>query len=207
MSKQDIKFEQAVDKIKLAKEYTMADNIIRYLTNPNDDSIVLSEQEKKRYDVLKEVHGYRMRFQRKSDIVNILVKTKGLSEGRCYALVQESEHVFGSLDGVNKAYERNFLLECSRKNIELAFATRKSEVISKALKEHYMICGLNEAIVEMPDFSALEPNNYTISLPENQQAVLMAMLAKGYVNMKDLVPHQNITFDVSHKDVTNDDSE
>lgn len=206
MSKEE-RFEQAIAKIKLGKEYTKADNIIRYLISPDDDSVELTEQEKKRYDVLKEIHGYRMRFSRKGDIINILKNTKGLKERQCYQLVQESEYVFGSLEGVNKAYERTFLLEASRKNIELAFATRKSEVISKALREHYLICGLNEAVVEMPDFSSLEPNNYTISLPENQKEALLKLINKGFVNMADLIPHQNVTFDVSHKDVTNEDNE
>lgn len=206
MNKEE-RYEQAVAKIKLAKEYTKADKIIRYLTSPDDDSITLTEQEQKRYDILKEIHGYRMRFSRKGDIVNILKKTTDLKDSQCYNLIQECEYVFGSVEGVNKAYERTFLLEASRKNIELAFATRKSEVISKALREHYLICGLNEAIVEMPDFSSLEPNNYTISLPENQKEALLKLINKGFVNMADLIPHQNITFDISHKDVTNEDDE
>lgn len=197
----DAKHNRAIEKIKLANEYTAADNIIRYLTNPEDDSIKLTDTEKKKYDILKEIHALRMRYARKSDILNIIKKTSGLKDSQCYKLIQDCEYVFGSMEGVNKAYERQFLLEASRKNIELAMNSRKSEVISKALREHYVICGLSEINVEMPDFSALEPNNYNITIPENQQKMLMTLLAKGFVNVADLIPSNNITFDISHKEV------
>jgi hypothetical protein len=204
-SLEDAKHNHAIAKIKLAKEYTEADNIIRYLTNPQDDSIKLTDKEKRKFDLLKEIHGYRMRFARKSEILNIIKTTSGLKESQCYKLMQDCEYVFGSIDGVNKAYERQFLLEASRKNIELAFFTKKSDVISKALREHYVICGLNEVNVEMPDFSALEPNNYNITIPENQRKMLDNLLLKGFVNVADLVPNANVTFDITAKDVTNTD--
>lgn len=194
-----------VAKLKLANEYTQADNIIRYLTSPDDNTVALTEREKKRLDILKEIHGYRMRYSTKTDIINIIKKVHNLQQSQCYALVKECEYVFGTLDTVSKDYERNFLLECSRKNIQIAFASNKSADISRALKEHYMICGLNEVTVEMPDFSALEANVYNIVIPEDQKAMLMHMLGKGFFKGSDLVPHPNITIDGFAKDVTNSD--
>lgn len=200
--KQDEIFEQSVQKLKLAKEYTEADNIIRYLTSPEDASIELSDREKKRFDILKEIHGYRMRFSRRTEIVNIIMKMHGLKQSQCYALIKDAEYVFGTVETVSKLYERNFLLEASRKNIQIAFASGKSIVISKALKEHYRICGLNEITVEMPDFSALEPNTYNIVLPDDQKEMLIQMMSRGFFKVSDIIPHPGVTIDVPHKDVT-----
>lgn len=201
----DKRHNDAIDKIKLKNESTSNDNIIRYLTNPQDDSVDLSDKEKKKFDILKEIQGYRLRYQRKSEILNIIKKTHGLKDSYAYQLMNDCEYIFGSLNGINKMYERQWLLEASRKNIELAMNSRKSEVISKALREHYIICGLSEVNIDLPDFSALEPNNYVISLPDNQQKMLMALLSKGFVNVADLIPSANVTFDITAKDVTDTD--
>lgn len=201
----DKRHNDAIAKIKLKNESTSNDNIIRYLTNPQDDSIDLSDKEKKKFDILKEIQGYRLRYQRKSEILNIIKKTHGLKDSYAYTLMNDCEYIFGSLNGINKMYERQWLLEASRKNIELAMNSRKSEVISKALREHYIICGLSEVNIDLPDFTALEPNNYVISLPDNQQKMLAALLKKGYVNVADLYPIENVTFDTEAKDVTEPD--
>jgi hypothetical protein len=200
----ETRHQKNLEKIKLKNEYTQADKIIRYLTSPEDSSIDLTQKEKNKLDILKVIHGYRMRYHRKSDIINIIQKMYDIKERQCWNLIQECEYVFGSLEGVNKAYERNFLLECSRKNIELAMISKKSDLISKALREHYLICGLQDINIELPDFSALEPNQYVISIPKEQENALKQLLTKGYLNMADLVPTQNITFDITAKDVTNE---
>jgi hypothetical protein len=202
--KSDEIINRNVAKLKLANEYTQADNIIRYLTAPEDSDIELTDREKKRLDILKEIHAFRMRYNTKADIINIIKKLHNLKQSQCYALVKECEYVFGTLDTVSKNYERSWLLELSRKNIQLAFESRKSEVISRALKEHYIIAGLGEVTVEMPDFSALEPNVYNIVIPDDQKAMLMEMLNKGFFRGSDLVPHPNVTIDITAKDVTDE---
>lgn len=202
MSDKDKNYEINIAKIKLAKEYTEADNIIRYLTHPDDNSISLTPSEKTKLDILKFTHGLRMRYSRKIDIVGILCHMHDIKERQAYKYIKECETVFASLEDVNKDYERNFLLEASRKNIEIAFATRKSDLITKALMAHYELCGLREVNIELPDFSALEPSNYIISLPDAQQNLLKKMLQGGNLNFADIMPHQEVTFDIPHKDVS-----
>lgn len=188
--------------IKLKAAHTEADKIIRYLLNPEDPDCDLTESLKKKFDILKSVHSFRMRYYRKTDVIKILQELHNVSERQAYNYMQECEYVFGSTEGVHKAYERNFLLECSRKNIELSMNSRKPDLITKALMAHYRLCGLDEVIIDMPDFSALEPNNYTITLPPAQQVMLQGLLTKGLVNLNDVIPHQDITFDVPHVDVS-----
>lgn len=188
--------ENALEKIALKKEYTLADKIIRYLLHPDDESIDLTDTEKKRFDILKSIHGLRMRYNRKSDVVTLITQMHGIKERQAYNYVQECEYVFGSLEGVHKAYERNFLLECSRKNIELAMNTRKSDLITKALLAHYKLCGLEEVIVDMPDFSALEPNTYIVKLPKHQENALNKLLGTGVIDLRDIIPTEDITFTI-----------
>lgn len=196
-------FESNIQKIKLKSEYNEADKIIRYLLHPDDESIDLSDKEKKRFDILKSVYALRMRYTRKFDIVKLIEHMHGLKERQAYKYITESEYVFGSIEGINKAFERNFLMECSRKNIEFAMTSKNSEAITKALLAHYKLCGLDEVIIDLPDFSALEPNTYVISLPKGQDELLTQLLMKGRVDLNELMPHQDVVFDIPHKDVTN----
>ena len=200
-----MKKELALAKLNLKAEATIADRIIRYMLQPDDGTIQLSEAEKKRYDILKFTHGLRMRYGRKGDVIKMLCHMYDFKDRQAYNYVTECEYVFASLEDVNKDYERNFILEASRKNIEIAMATRKSDLITKALQAHYEFCGLRDITIDMPDFSALEPNNYTISLPPAQQEMLTKLLTNGSVNFEMLFPSKDITFDIPYKDVSNAD--
>ena len=184
----------AIQTITQKKEYQLADKIIRYLLHPDDETIDLSDSEKKRFDILKSIHGLRMRYSRKSDVVTLIQNMHGVRERQAYNYVQECEYVFGSLDGVHKAYERNFLLEASRKNIELAMTSKKSDLITKALLAHYKLCGLEEVSVELPDYSALEPNTYIVNVSKSQEKALQKLLSTGSLDLRDVIPAEDITF-------------
>jgi hypothetical protein len=175
------------------KEFSHADRIIRYLLNPDDESIVLTQSEKEKFDLLKLIHGYRARYTRKADIISILINIHGVGQRQAYNLINETEHVFGSVNGVHKDYERNFLLEASRKNVELAMASRNSLAISKALTAHYKFAGLADFIPDMPDFAALEQHNYIISLPPAVLNIIVGMVKGGSLNLADFIPAQDIS--------------
>lgn len=201
------KHELALAKLAMQNEANIANRIIRYLLQPDDGTIELSDVEKKRYDILKFTHGLRMRYGRKNDVVKMLRHMYDIKDRQAYNYVKECEHVFSNLEHVHKDYERNFLLEASRKNIELAMASRKSEVITMALRAHYEFCGLRDVNIELPDFSALEPGQYVISLPANQKAMLISLLNQGAVNFEDLFPHNEMTFDVDHEEVKDNEED
>jgi len=186
----------ALQTITQKKEYMMADKIIRYLLHPDDENSDLTDSEKKRFDILKSIHGLRMRYSRKSDVVTLIQQMHGVKERQAYNYVQECEYVFGSLEGVHKAYERNFLLEASRKNIELAMTSRKSDIITKALLAHYKLCGLEEVSVELPDYSALEPNTYIVNVSKAQEKALQKLLSTGSLDLRDIIPTEDITFTI-----------
>jgi hypothetical protein len=185
-----------LQQLTLKKEYLQADKIIRYLLHPDDETSDLSDAEKKRFDILKSIHALRMRYSRKSDVVTLIQNMHSVKERQAYNYVQECEYVFGSLDGVHKAYERNFLLEASRKNIELAMTSRKSDLITKALLAHYKLAGLEEVSVELPDYSALEPNTYIVKVSKSQEKALEKLLSTGSLDLRDVIPTEDITFTI-----------
>jgi len=182
-----------IQKKLYLSEYKHADNIIRYLLNPNDDTIELTPTEKNKLDICKKIHGYRCNYTSKRDVASLIVSLHGYSERQAYNLINDTEYIFGSIEGVNKDYERNFLLENSRKNIELAMASRDSLKITKALMAHYKLCGLEEIVPDLPDFSNLEQHNYIVNLPPQFLSAFKALMKSGSVNVADLLPPPDLS--------------
>lgn len=181
-----------IQKRLYLKDYTEADKIIRYLVNSNDDTIELTDREKEKLTLLKKVHGYRSQYSRKGDVIAILIQVHGVKERQAYNIINECEYVFGSVTGVNKDYERNFLIDASMKNIEIAMASRNSLAITKALTLHYKVCGLDEFIPEMPDFAKLEPHTFKINLPPGMLKIMESMVKLGTLNLADFIPAESL---------------
>lgn len=170
------------------KVYSRADKIIKYLTTPDDDSIKLSDAEKLTLDRCKAIHGYRLRFTQKEHIIEIICKTFDIGTRHAYNLLNETEKIFGTVHKVAKDYERQFLLNASVKNIEIAMASRNSKLITNALLAHYKIAGLDEFVPDMPDFSKLEQHKYLISLPPATLEILMNFTKAGAIKLTDILP-------------------
>ena len=192
----------------MGKEYQEADLIIKFLTDPDDESNDLAPHLKRKLLLLKEVHGYRLRYKRKNSIVKLLQTTHPeINEQRAYYLIRECEYVFGAVNNIEKDYERQFILEASRRNIEFAMKTKDSKNITRALQAHYEFCGLNKENIDLPDFSKLEQHNYIISLPEHFKTTIQTLITSGVINLNDLLPPNQMPIDIPSKDVTNDESE
>jgi len=190
MSKEEA-VSKAITKMIDYKEYNEADKIIRYLLNPRED-VELTATEKKNLDVCKKIHNYRYQYHKRNEIIAIIIQTEGVKERHAYNLLKLTEEIFGKVEAVHKDYERNFLLECSRKNIEMAMKSKSSVQITKALLAHYKLAGLDDYIPDMPDFSKLEQHQYLINLPANVTAFLKTMLKSGTVKLSDVLPPPNI---------------
>jgi hypothetical protein len=170
------------------KAYSRADKIIRYLTTPEDETIDLTDTEKTTLDRCKAIHGYRLRFTQKEHIIELICKSYGIKERQAYNLLNETEKIFGTVHKVAKDYERQFLLNASLKNIEIAMAGRNSKLITNALLAHYKFAGLDEFIPDMPDFSKLEQHKYLISLPPGTVEMLVNISRQGAVKLTDILP-------------------
>lgn len=186
------------------KHYNEADKIIQYLLDPSKE-IDLTDTEKKTLDIAKNIHGLRLQFHKKADCVKMIVSLYNVTTRYAYNLMNITEEIFGKVEGVHKDYERNFLLEVSRENIKKAMQSGRSNEISKALIVHYKIAGLEDYIVDMPDFSALEQHEYIINLTNSTVEALKQVLKSGAVKLSDVIPPPSLN--IHTEDVTPIDGE
>lgn len=170
------------------KDYNKADNIIRYLLNPDDESVKLTNTEKTMYERCKAIHGFRLRYTQTEQIIAVICRIYGLGDRQARNLIHQTEKIFGSVGKVHKEYQRQFLLDKSLKNIQLAMEGRNSTQITKALLAHYKIAGLEEFIPDMPDFSKLEQHKYIINLPPNVMDFLLVHMKQGAIKLTDILP-------------------
>ncbi len=175
---------------KKNKEFRDADKIIQFLIEPGDDTIDLPEDLKKKYLILKEVHGYRLRFRDKQKIVKLLDRNHNLSERQAYNYINETEYVFGKVGGVDKDYERQFLLTVALRNIQLAIRKQDNKAINSAIITYHMVAGLDKDDSNMPDFSKLEQHIYNITLPATQEKFLKKLLDSGTVDLATILPSE-----------------
>lgn len=170
------------------KDYSRADNIIRFLTNSEDETVKLTDTEKKTLERCKKIHGYRLRYFQKEQIIALIMRTEDIGDRQARNLINETEKIFGTVGKVHKDYERQFLLNASLKNIEIAMAGRNSTQITKALMAHYRIAGLEEFIPDMPDFAKLEQHKYIINLPAAAVDFLKSQIKSGFLKLTDIIP-------------------
>jgi hypothetical protein len=174
-----------IEAHKAYTKYNHADNIIRFLMG--DESVELTDTEKKRYDACRKIFDLRMKFIQKSALLEVVKRIFNVGERQAYNLINLTEEVFGKAHKVNKEFERQFLLDVSRKNLEIAYATRKSAEITKALIAHYKVAGLEDLIPDLPDFSNIEPGQTIINIDQNIVEAVKQLLAQGRIKLTDFI--------------------
>lgn len=187
--------EHLMYQVGESKYLRKADKFIQYLTHQGDIELALSEDESKYLDRLNEIHNLRKVYNRNKDIIAMISTKYGVSTRQVQRDIAECEYIFGKFEKANLEYERTFLLECSRKNIQLAFATKNTDKISKALATHAKICGHDKEMLDLPDFSKIEQHVYNINVPDTFMHALLQMTNKGAVNLDAIMPAKTINID------------
>lgn len=176
---------------KLQSEFREADKIITYLENP-DGEHQITKQLQQKLDRYIAVHALKLRYKTNSFIVGILGETHNRNKRQAMYDIQETEYIFGKVVKINHAFETAFLLEASRKNIELAFITRDNNKISKSLEAHKKIIGDKKDESQLPDFSKFEQHIYNIVIPIQIQNMLLQLSGAGAINLSDFIPSQQL---------------
>lgn len=164
-----------------------ADKIINYLKDPSGKT-QLNSTLRKKLDLYTIIYGLRIQFKQNAHIVGILETIHKRSKKQARIDISETEYIFGKVYKIDILFEKAFMLEASRKNLEIAYQTKDNDKISKAIKVHKEIVGdeLNEA--ELPDFSKFESHTYNIVLPPQIVELLKSLLGQGAINLSDLIP-------------------
>jgi hypothetical protein len=187
-------------------EFRDADKIISYLQDP-DSKTQLSIKLRKSLDLYRVVYSLKCRYKTDSHIVAILKDLHGLNERQSRYAISETEYIYGRVLKVDALYEKHFLLEASRKNIEIAFLSKSTANISKALEVHKKILGEEIDESTLPDFSKFEAHQYNIVLPPEIIKLVQSMMSAGAINLSTLIPGQMLEKAIDAEDVKPIDDE
>lgn len=187
MTRANKQVKKTVQAFGEQKKVLEADQIVAYLQTKDVDLPEALKTKLERYEFIRDLRG---KFSRNSDIIP-MVRTKfGISKTQAYKDIHEMEYIFGKSEKSNKDFERAFLLECSRKNIQIAFNSKNTEVITKALLAHAKISGVDTDDGDLPDYSKLEQHNYYINLPDQYIQIIQQLGGSGAVNLDRLIPNK-----------------
>lgn len=177
---------QLLESTQDFKGFRESDKIIAFLADP-DQETKLSQKDQERLKLYQMIHGLRQRFKDHKFIIGQL-KLKGRNERQARYDIAEAEYIFGASINVSRQYELAFLIECSRKNISRAFATKDPLKITKALDLHHKLLGPEVDESKLPDFSKFEQHNYNLVLPKEVLLAFTEMISKGALNLSEIVP-------------------
>lgn len=186
--------EKLINLSRNYKGFREADAIIKWLADPDNPDNKIPEKLKKDFERYLDVHSLRMRYKQQSYIISFLREKYARTERQARHDIAEAEYVFGKAIRVDRAFEIAFLLECSRKNVELAMNSRNVKNITMALKQHFEILGPDHDQSLLPDFSNFEPHKYNIVLPKGLPEQFMDMVKSGAINLSEIVPSKMIKF-------------
>jgi hypothetical protein len=195
------KLNKMLEKHKYMSEFKDADKVIAYLRGEAAD---LPDKIKTKYDMYRFVQSLRMRYKRHSQII---VKLKSyfrdIDTRKAYEVIAETEYVFGKMLRIDREFEKSFMLEVSRRSIEIAVKSGNTDKITKALLAHNEILGPEEDVSDLPDFSAFVQHNYSIQLPPGIYDLLGEMLKAGALDLSKEIPSQMVTAAMANaEDVT-----
>ncbi len=201
--------KRLIKNSKRMQVFRDGDVIIQYLRNPQDETDLPAKLQKSLLR-FKSIHELRMRYKQRSDIVAMMLELfsdyyKG-KERKVHQDINEAEYVFGESVDVSFKYERSFLLEVSKKNIEIAVKQKNSKLLSAAIKTHLEVLGPESDGEDIPDFNNLEGNTYNIVLPSGLAEQLMDLTRSGAVNLSDKIPSNFLNIKTDHIEEANEES-
>lgn len=178
------------------------DAIIAFLRGT--DNTDLSEKRKElliRYDF---IDNQIRAMIRESQIVKIIQKKFEISPATAYRSIGETKRVFASISRNDKEYYRRVAIEWSLDALRMAQEAKDLKGFNAALRNFYVITGLNKEVVDMPDFEKLVQHNYQINLPPSANEFLQKLMQGGAINFSEVKPPNAVTLDISHEEVKNE---
>lgn len=176
------------------------DAIIAFLRGTDDAP--LSDKRKQLLERYDFIDNQIRAMIRESQIVKIIQKKFEISQATAYRSVAETKRVFSSISRNDKEYYRRVGTEWCFDALRMAQEMKDLKGFNGALRNFYVITGLNKEIVDMPDFEKLAQHNYEINLPKNASDFLSKLMQGGAINFADVKP--NVTLDITHEEVKNE---
>lgn len=186
------KQHRLLNEVKVLKEFREADKIISYLENP-DSKTELTKKLQKQLDLYRVIYSQKASYKTNLQIVGYLKDMyPDMNDRKARYAIVETEYIYGKVLKVNHVYEIAYLLEASRKNMQLAMATKDVNKITKAILAHKEILGEEIDESKLPDFSKWEANQYNFVLPPELTKLLQGMLLTGAIDLSEVIPSKMI---------------
>lgn len=184
----EFKVNKLISQHKNMSEFKDADKIISYLQG--DDQQDISDKLKLRLQQYKLVQSLRMRYKRRAHIIAKLKAYFEIDSREASIIIADAEYVFGKVLRIDRDFEKHYMLEISKKNIEIAIKSGDTVKITKALLAHQSVLGPDPDDKELPDFGMFEAHHYTFQLPKGLPETLQDLLSSGAIDISKLIPSQ-----------------
>lgn len=144
---------------------TELDKIIEFMVDLTG-SVKLDEKRMLKYERIQYADQHLRQQYSFSDTVALLIKRFGVSRATATNDIRDAKYVHGSVGRVNLEYEKQELLEVSRKNIKLTLEDRDPKALTKALEAHTNILKLFKEEEQIP-WDKVQANQYIFAININ----------------------------------------
>ena len=145
-----------------------------------DPKVTLSESEESIRKRLSACFSLQCGGKSPVQVVKIIKKTYKVTEQQAYVDIKNSVKLFGNVQSSDKQGIRNILFEYAMKVYRLAAKNNQINEMNKAITNMIKIKGLDFDDSNAPDFSAIQNNQFNITLPD-ATLVQLAHIANGGV--------------------------
>ena len=190
---------------KLPKETTL-DRVFAWYVQ-GDTYVQLTPVEIEQKTRWEEAWAMLCNYHSPENVVKILVEQKGIKRSTAYNDVNNCMRLFGDIGKSNKDAKRYILYEYSMKCFQLSASRQPPDVdqMNKAILNMIKLGGLDKHDPDLPDFSKLEPSQFTINIPPEILNFLRSLAHKGAINLSQVRDESLKTLDVQHTEIKPDE--
>ena len=137
------------------------------------DEVKLTATEKKIKDRWTAAFSMLCNFHSPQQTATAIQKQFGITERQAFLDINHATEVFGDVHKSNKEGYKHILFEYCMKVLQLAAKYGNLSEMNKAINNMIQIKGLDTDEAGIPDFSAIQNNQYNISIPDEALKLIM----------------------------------
>ena len=196
----------ALDEIKLLPKETTYDRIYLWYIK-GDTYMSLTDTEKEIRDRWQQLWLLLCNGRTPEKAVRFMARISGISRSQAYNDLRNATKLFGEVVKTGKDSKRALYEGYANKIYQMALHKSPPDLdqANKALANMIKLSGLDENDPDLPDFSKLEPSQFTINLPPEILNVLRVLAHKGAINLSQVRYESLKTLDVQHTEIKPDE--
>lgn len=151
------------------------------------DPVILSPT---RESIRKRWHAvYTMKLDRKSDheISRALMKLHNISQSQSYQDIANSKKLFGISNKSDRDLNRQIAEQMALETFQYAKEVRNTKDMNSATNSFIVAGGVKDDVIDLPDFSKLEPNIYVVMIDAHTEKLIERLFSKPTINLNDLM--------------------